>query len=192
MKDYCKDVVAEVTVMREDQHLLYRLVKYLSKQGINSDVTFIDIAKTRYYDFSNVSNPELVVNQSPELANQMMNILIDEDIDVHMKNYLIPETYKILPSNMDCEIEKGLHNVTIDADGTVRLCLRIRGIHTPQNVMVTDLIDLAGHVNPVAHRLICKDKAQLCKLCNHTCHLMSKVINQKNLGPEELVHLDRR
>ena len=192
MREFCNDVVAEVTVLREDQHLIHKLVKYLSDCGINSDITFVDISKSEYYDFSNVKAGSSLVQKTPELAYEMMNILTNDDIDIHMKKYLIPEMYKILPSNMDCEIEKSLHNVTIDADGSVRLCLRIRGINAPENIDVTDLIDIKGNINPIAHKLIIKDKNDYCKLCNHTCLLMSKVLEEKNLDPYELVHLDRR
>ncbi len=192
MREHCNDIVAEVTVMNEDQHLIYRLVKFLSKHGINSDITFVDIAKTEYYDFSNITSEVNLVYKSPKIAFKLMNMLTNDKVDIHMKEYLMPAIYKILPSNMDCEIEKSLHNVTIDADGTVRLCLRIRGTHTPENVRVNDLIDSNGNINPVAHKLIVKDKLEYCKLCNHTCQLMSKRLDNKNLGPEELVHLDRR
>jgi len=192
MKDHCDDVVAEVTIMKEDQHLVYDLVKHLSQFGINSDITFVDITKSDYYDFSNVASEISLVDRSPELADQMMNMLIDPSLDIHMKDFLIPAIYSILPSNMDCQIEKSLHNVSIDADGSVRLCLRIRGVNTPENVRVNDLIDGDGNINPVAHKLIVKDKLEYCKLCNHTCHLMSKYLNDKNLDPYELIHLDRR
>ena len=192
MQEYCDDVVAEITVLRDDQHLLQKLVKYLTEHGINSDITFVDIAKSEYYDFANLSDKFSLVQKNPDLAYQMMNLLTDDSVDIHMKDYLIPEIYKILPSNMDCEIEKSLHNVSIDADGSVRLCLRIRGVNAPENISVTDLIDTDGNINPVANRLIIKDKQQYCKLCNHTCHLMSKVLEEKNLDPYELVHLDRR
>jgi len=192
MKDYCDDVVAEVTIMNEDQHLIYKLVEHLSSCGISSDITFVDIAKTDYYDFSNVTATGELVYRTPMLAHQMMEILTNDNLDIHMKDYLIPAMYKILPSEMDCEIERSLHNVTIDADGSVRLCLRIRGINAPENINVIELIDASGYVNQVAHKLIVKDKMQYCKLCNHTCQLMSKIIEEKNLGPDDLVHLDRR
>lgn len=192
MKNYCDDVVAEVTVMREDQNLIYKLVEYLSRWGINSDITFIDIAKSPYYDFSNINSSHSLVQQNPEIADQILRMIINDDLDIHMKRNLLPATFAILPSNMDCEIEKSLHNVSIDADGSVRLCLRIRGVHTPQNVNMNDLIDSEGNINKVAHKLIAKDKALYCKQCNHTCHLMSKYLNDHNLDPYELVHLDRR
>ena len=192
MTNHCNDVVAEVTVMREDQHLIHKLVKHLSVFGINSDITFVDISKTEYYDFSNLKSSSSLIQKTPDLAYQLMNILTDDDVDIHMKDHLIPAIYKTLPSDMDCEIEKSLHNVTIDADGSVRLCLRIRGVNAPNLINVTDLVSCDGYINPLAHKLIIKDKLEYCKLCNHTCQMMSKIIDDKNLGPDGLVHLDRR
>lgn len=192
MKQYCKDVVAEVTVMKEDQHLLYKLTKLLSDYGINSDITFIDIAKSEYYDFSNVKDESMLVEQTPELAYQLIKILGDKNIDIHMKWDLILDTYHILPSNMDCEIDKDLHNVSVDADGTIRLCLRVRGVHTPKMVNLKNLFTETNQISLIAHAAIKQDKRDYCKLCNHTCQLMSKMINERNLGPEDLVHLDRR
>ena len=192
MKEHCDDVVAEITVMQEDKHLLLRLVKHLSEHGINSDITFIDTAKSEYYDFSNIKSPNMLVKQSPEIADQILKMINDDSLDIHMKRNLLPAIFDILPSNMDCKIEDSLHNVTIDADGSVRLCLRIRGVDTPANVHMKDLLDTSGQLNEVAHRLIIKDKKKYCKLCNHTCLLMSKIIDDGNLEPFDLVHLDRR
>lgn len=192
MKDYCDDVVAEITVMKDDQHLIYKLVKSLSSYGINSDITFVDIAKNDYYDFSNITATGNLIEPTPEISDQFMKMLTDDDLDIHMKRDLLPATFKILPSNMNCKLEESLHNVTIDADGSVRLCLRIRGVDTPKYVHVSDLLDSEGQLNKVAHRLIAKDKEKYCDLCNHTCLLMSKIIEDGNLGPDDLVHLDRR
>jgi len=192
MKEYCNDVVAEVTVMKDDQHLIYPLVKKLSDSGINSDITFIDIAKNDYYDFSNITAAGNLIEPSPTISDQFMKMISDEDLDIHMKRSLLPAIFNILPSNMDCKLEDNLHNVTIDADGSVRLCLRIRGVDTPKYVHVSDLLDSEGQINKVAHRLIAKDKEKYCELCNHTCLLMSKIIDDGNLDPVDLVHLDRR
>lgn len=191
MKEYCDDVVAEITVMKHNKKHLFRLVSLLTESGINSDITFIDIAKSPYYDFSNISNEDLLVKQSPELAEQFQ-LISDNDVDVHMKHILMPEIWGILPSDMDCEIDKGLHNISIDADGSIRLCLRIRGTLTANLVSIETLFNERNEVHPIAHSIISSDKRKHCKLCNHTCHLMSKYINDHNLGPEDLVHLDRR
>ena len=191
MKEHCNDVVAEITVMKEDMHLIQKLVEYLSKHGINSDITFVDISKSDYYDFSNVKSNVTLVEQSPELADQFLRMINNDDLDIHMKRNLLPAIFDILPSNMDCHLEKSLHNVTIDADGSVRLCLRVRGVHTPESVHVSSLLTNDGYINDIAHKLIIKDKKEYCKLCNHTCLLMSEII-EENLDAFDLVHLDRR
>lgn len=191
MKKYVNDVVAEITVMKHNQKYLFDLIKLLTESGINSSVTFIDIAKSPYYDFSNISDSNLLVNQSPELAKQFQ-LISDNKIDVHMKDFLIPEIWGILPSNMDCEIDKRLHNITIDADGSVRLCLRIRGTLTSNLVKLNNLFNESNVVHPIAHSIISSDKRMHCKLCNHTCHLMSKYIDDNEQKLDDLVHIDRR
>ena len=193
MHDYVTDVVAEITVMNENVNTLYSLVQNLSHNGINSDITFIDIAKNPYYDFSNITDTNLLVRQTAKLAQQFQLLSDDNEIDVHMKRVLIPAIWDILPSNMDCKIEENLHNVSVDADGTIRLCLRIRGVYTPNLVTLKNLFsDSTNEVHPISYSAIKRDKEKYCKLCNHTCHIMSKYIDDNNLGPADLVHLDRR
>ncbi len=179
-----KDLVAEITVMRENVPYLYELIKELTRCGINSDITFIDIAKNKYYDFSNVIEPWKLVHISPELANQFQMIYDDKSLNIHMKDFLLPEIWDILPSNMDCGIEKDLHNISIDADGSVRLCTRIRGYNTPLNTSAHNLFTKNMEVSYLTKECIAKDKKEFCKLCNHTCLLMSKYGDKMN----ELVH----
>ncbi len=191
MKEYVDDVVAEITVMKHNQKHLYSLVELLTEANINSDITFIDIAKSPYYDFSNISDPDLLVSQTPALAKQFQ-LISDNDVDVHMKNTLMSEIWHSLPSDMDCQIDKNLHNISIDSDGSIRLCLRIRGTNTPKHVTLDNLFNETNDVHPIAHSIIKSDKRKYCKLCNHTCHLMSKFIDDNNIDPDDLVHLDRR
>jgi MoaA/NifB/PqqE/SkfB family radical SAM enzyme len=187
-----KDVVAEITVMKHNVNHLYDLVETLSDAGINSDVTFIDIAKNPYYDFSNISDPNLLVTQDE--AETQLHSLMNSDFNIHMKEKLIPLIYKALPSNMDCGIEKNLHNITIDADGSVRLCLRIRGTMTPRYIMAHEIFakDDINKISPFAHICITTDKKMYCELCNHTCHLMSQIIDSEETEVKDLVHLDIR
>jgi MoaA/NifB/PqqE/SkfB family radical SAM enzyme len=192
LKPYCKDVVAEITVTNDDVHLLYELVKTLSEKfGINSDITFVDIAKTPFYDFSNIKDENLLVKRSPVLAEQFQK-LMDSDFDIHMKNSLLPIIWEILPSELDCSIEKSIHNITIDSDGSIRLCLRIRGVHTPKLVTINNLLDNKGKMSSIAHAAIKKDKREYCKFCNHTCQIMSKLIDTRDSGVDQLIHSERR
>lgn len=191
MKDSIEDVVAEITVMKHNLQHLHKLVEMLTKHGVNSDITFIDIAKSPYYDFSNVSDSDLLVRPTAQLADQFQKIS-DDDLDVHMRRVLLPAIWDILPSNMDCGIDQNLHNVSVDADGSIRLCLRIRGTHAPNLVTLKNLFDVDNNISPISYAAIKTDKRKYCKLCNHTCHIMSKYIDQNDTSPDDLVHLDRR
>ena len=191
LKDRISDVVAEITVMKHNVKHLYDLVKLLTEVGISSDITFVDIAKSPFYDFSNITDENLLVEQSSELADVFQR-LNDSDLDIHMKDPLLTMIWNILPSKLDCELEKGIHNITVDADGTIRLCLRIRGTHTPKLVNIPNLIDSKGNISFIAEKAIAKDKEVHCLGCNHTCLLMSMYMNKSKEGMDELIHLDRR
>ena len=188
-----KDVVAEITVMKHNQHLLYQLISELSSEAIYSDITFVDIAKSKYYDFSNIRDEDLLVQPTFRLAEELDNIMNDSSLLVHMKDILIPQMFDTLPSNFDCEIEHGLHNLTIDADGSIRLCLRIRGVLTPLR-HVTELFDKSDPtlISHKIFKVIKEDKKHYCKLCNHSCLMMSQYYDRSNEEVDALVHSDKR
>jgi len=188
-----KDVVAEITVMNHNQHLLYELVSNLSEEEIYSDITFVDIAKNPYYDFSNIRDKSSLVYPSFDLAVILQTLLRDDKLLIHMKDLLLAEMFDTLPSNFDCELEKGLHNITIDADGSIRLCLRIRGASTP-TCNVNELFDkeYPSLISNIVFNMIKYDKQHYCKLCNHSCLMMSKYIDETNKEVDELVHSDKR
>lgn len=192
-KGNVQDVVAEITVMNHNQHLLHQLVSELSKEGIYSDITFVDIAKTQYYDFSNVWDEDMLVKPTFELAAMLIDMMKDDSLLIHMKEVLLAQMFNTLPSNMDCELEKGVHNVTIDADGSLRLCLRIRGNATPDLYSLENMFDDKYDLESTLPGVIAYDKDVLCKLCNHSCLLMSKHINDSDGdGENDLVHMDKR
>ena len=122
----------------------------------------------------------------------MFQLLQDRDLDIHMKDVLLPMIWHTLPSNLNCELEKGVHNVTVDADGTLRLCLRIRGVSTPSLIKLEHMFTFDNKISPVLQSAIAKDKEVYCKGCNHTCLLMSMHIDKTEKGSEDLIHLDRR
>jgi len=193
-KGLAKDVVAEITVMNHNQHLLPKLLEELSKSDIYSDITFVDIAKNNYYDFSNISEESQLVKPTFELAKMFVEIMNNKNLLIHMKDILIPKMFDTLPSNFDCGIEKNLHNITIDADGTVRLCLRIRGVGTPRMTNLSNIFvdDDAQKISDYLIDTIISDKKRLCRLCNHSCLMMSKHIDENETGEGDLVHIDKR
>lgn len=191
---YAKDVVAEITVMNHNKHLLYQLVSELSQVGIYSDITFVDISKNRYYDFSNVRDKNSLVYPTFDLATTLCKMLADNSLLIHMPNVLIPRMFDTLPSNMDCHLDEEIHNVTVDADGSIRLCLRIRGSVTPKIYNLSNLFDPKDPAKLVKDFKISIgiDKRRMCELCNHSCLIMSKYINDTEEGESDLVHMDKR
>jgi MoaA/NifB/PqqE/SkfB family radical SAM enzyme len=193
-KGKVKDVVAEITVMNHNKHLLYDLVKELSQNDIYSDITFVDIAKTPYYDFSNVRDPDQLVIPTDDLKEIFERLNNDSSLLIHMKDFLLPEMFKTLPSNFDCYVENNAHNLTIDADGSVRLCLRIRGTVTPAVLSLDNLfsVNQPGKLSTTLQDALFIDKNVQCKLCNHSCLMMSKYIDESEEGEDDLIHSDKR
>lgn len=193
-KGKVKDVVAEITVMNDNKHLLYDLVKELSNHEIYSDITFVDIAKSPYYDFSNVTDIDKLVSPNMELKSIFEELQNDQSLLIHMKDVLLPKMFETLPSNFDCMLEKGLHNLTIDADGSIRLCLRIRGTVTPNVLSLDNLFSRTkpGELSEFIQDSIIIDKNVHCKMCNHSCLMMSKYIDETEDGEDDLVHTDKR
>ncbi len=188
-----KDVVAEITVMKHNQHFLHQLICNLSKEEIYSDITFVDIAKSIYYDFSNIRDKNLLVQPTFRLGEELNNIMNDSSLLVHMKDVLIPKMFDTLPSNFDCEIENGMHNLTIDTDGSIRLCLRIRGMSTPTyNVDYLFDENYPQLISSGVYNAIKNDKDRICQLCNHSCLMMSQYFDRTNEEVDTLVHSDKR
>jgi len=189
------DLVAEITVDKSNLIHLNQLVATLTEFGISSDITFIDIAKTPYYDFSNITSDDLMIKSREDihLVRSIFHGLInDPNYDIHMKQSLLPEIANCLPSNLDCEMENDINTIAIDADGSMRLCLRVRGVLTPE-VDVLNIFQNGGteELSDEYRDSLMLDKAHLCKGCNHTCYIMGNLISQ-GIGSDELIHTDRR
>lgn len=181
-----KDVVAEITITNENIMWLQQIVEKLSEANIYSSITFVDIAKSPYYDFSNVLSKNDLVNQNSELEKIFQEMRYNNNLLIHMKE-LLPQIFKILPSNYDCKLEKGIHNITIDSDGSMRLCLRIKGVDSP-TIHVSNLFNIDNKkVSTKFYELLCNDKKHFCKLCNHTCLMMSYIVDHSN-KIENLIH----
>jgi len=181
-KNGISDCVAEITVDNENLKYLIPLIEDLTSKNICSDITFIDISKNKYYDFSNIKNSSLLVQKSDKLL-EIFDYIIKNNLNIHMPE-ILPKIFNILPSNLDCDIQNDIHNITIDADGSVRLCLRIRGKETPKNKLFSYL-NSDGELNKMLIENIKIDKKNYCKFCNWTCPLMSDLNN-------EMIHIKEK
>jgi|GEM_PF-1413272 len=191
LRKIIKDLVAEITVTNESVSSLYDLVKMLTDMGVNSDITVVDIAKNDFYDFSNVTDKKILVPKSTYIRSIFDNI-IEDKLNVHMADTLLYEIYDILPSELDCKIEDNVHNLTIDADGTIRLCLRIRGVYTPGNFNVGNFMVEGNKLHPGLRPSLAKDKRFTCRGCNWTCMKMSEIISKSESQTCKLLHIEKR
>ena len=170
------DVVAEITITHDNCIHLYDTVKILSEADIYSSITTIDLKKSNYYDFSTITDKSLLVQPDSFIAKQFMDIMADESLKVHIPQMLI-KLYNILPCEMKCKIYEDVNNVTIDSDGSFRLCLRIRGTISPA-ASLNNVINEDGNVTGFFKDTLKRDYDSYCKGCNHTCLLMSKYYSQ--------------
>lgn len=183
-KGLIEDPVAEITVDSENIQYLEETVKRLDALGICSDITVIDIAKNNYYDFSSITNPQVLVPKSTEVI-ELFTKLAESDYNIHMKKSLLPMIIQILPAEMHCEMGKnGLDNITIEPNGELRLCLRIRGRHTPK-ISVLDLLD-EDKEDEIMEAMVA-DYETLCRGCNWTCCLQSGLV-LNNISTSDDIH----
>jgi hypothetical protein len=181
MTRYVEDVVAEVTMTKETIDKTYELIKLLSSAGIYSSLTAIDINKNYGYDFSAYSSEKRLIRHSRKLEELYDKLMSDKDLLIHMKDIILPELFKNIDSTYDCMMSNlNIHNLTIDADGSLRTCLRIRG---EQMNKITDQDLLLMHpsggyvLNYLLGDNLVKDRRSFCKWCNHTCVMMSKYVD---------------
>lgn len=182
-----EDLVAEITLTKQDLTNVADLVQLLTEQNIYSSITTVDISKNSYYDFSNVTDENVLLDPTDESVSKLFKQLVHSDYLIHMKEVILPWLFSILPSNLDCDIDLHVHNVTIDADGSLRLCLRIRGVHTP-TCMADNMFDSSYNVTKEVKDKIRIDKKLYCQKCNHTCLMMSKFIDIQPNKLQQLIH----
>jgi MoaA/NifB/PqqE/SkfB family radical SAM enzyme len=189
MKKNVKDLVAEITVSNDNVRYLYRLVKDLTKEGICSDITFVDIAKSMYYDFSNVTDIKQLVQPTEELKDILLNIY-ESKLNVHLDKNFMMAIYNILPAKLDCKLEDGIHNITVDSDGAIRLCLRLRGVETPTTFRLKTMFEDNDQrtLNKTLRHYQAIDKINLCQGCNWSCPKMSLMIKDSLIITDELIH----
>ncbi|MFW6001880.1 MAG: hypothetical protein ACOCQD_00910 [archaeon] len=176
------DPVAEITACSENLEELEKTVELLSNEGITSSITMVDKAHNNYYDFSTLEDENLLVPKDDKTW-KIFERLINSDYKIHMKDLILRELYESLPSNGDCELDTiGLHNLTIEPTGELRLCLRIRGVDMPQFDML-HLFNKDGSYNKFTYDHIISsiksDKNSYCQGCNWTCPMMSKRDSQR-------------
>jgi MoaA/NifB/PqqE/SkfB family radical SAM enzyme len=182
-RKYDIDVVAEVTMTKKSLKDTYALIKLLSSCGIYSSLTAIDINKNHRYDFSAYSDRKHLIKNSRKLMGLYKNLIEDTSLLIHMKDIIIDPLFQHIDSTYDCGMggestEAEIHNLTIDADGSFRTCLRLNGLQ--MNKIKDTNIFIYGHLHPLLLTYMRSDKRNYCRGCNHTCVMMSKYANDND------------
>jgi len=173
-----KEISAEIVVRKENINFLEEIIELNTKHEILSDITFLDVSKTRFYDFSDVVENSSLIFPSREVFLLLDKIFKRNDLMILYKNPVFLENLKkILPSRMDCNIND-LFNISIDSDGKIRLCNRIRGVFSPKISILNLLKDQNFNVLLDNSK---SDKDLLCKKCNWTCMIMSETQKIENI-----------
>ena len=179
------DRVAEITITKEGIPYVVPLIEQLTNADICSSVTLIDIAKTPYYDFSNVTSYKAMPDKD-DIKKLVDDLMRRDDLLIHMKDEVLPSLIKYYPTNFIRCFKKSIHNLTIDSDGSMRLCLRIRGTHCP-NYSIENVFDSHFKLTNSFKNAINLDM-DLCKGCNWTCPMMSGMCQNS----DDITHKSRR
>lgn len=170
------DPVAEITCDYKTIFEVEKTIALLSENDIWSDLTVLCPAKSPWYDFSNITDPNMLVPKSRGVL-EIFQILTTSNYKIHMKEILLPKIYEILPADLHCNI--GLNNFStlcIDSDFCLRLCLRIRGKGVPEfNAMDLFNDSKIGHIKHSYHL----DYINLCRGCSWTCPLIAQADTEK-------------
>jgi len=170
-RNLIKDPVAEITASGDNIKYLVETIEMISCENITSDITTIDIAKNNYYDFSTITDEKLLVHPTEEVKKIFEN-LKNSNLKIHMKNWLLDQIFNNLPANLNCNIEDNFHNICVDSDGSIRLCLRIKGTET-RKLEIEEIL-IKNNDFDLIKKCIKQDKKNYCKGCIHSCYLMSQ------------------
>ena len=165
--DMATDIVAEITATKSSLPYLRQTVQMLTNEGIYSSITAVDIKKSEFYDFSNVKDSDEMIEKNSDTRDILLGLYADNDLLIHIRETLL-SLYSNLPSSYtECGLDEEVHNISIDPDGSMRLCLRIKGIDSGK-INIFDALE-----NDVLLEAFKKDKMSVCKGCNWTCPMMS-------------------
>ena len=161
-----KDLMAIVVITKTNLYEIIDLVKFFSNQDIWTTVTLLDFPRSEHYDFARMVPIEI---PSEDKVREVCNKLYQMKLD----GYLLHDPayyYKVLPNYVikPYFCKKPWGSLTIDADGRLRLCYRIRGVKLPK----FSALDI-GRKDKEILEAYHYDYQHLCKGCNWECVIHS-------------------
>jgi len=164
------DVMA-LTVLKDeiDVNRFEETIKEFSDKGIWFELSLLDFPKNEYYDFAEISPFK------PMKKENLIEIM-EKAIELKQKGYLIHNNLEWLELNIRMADESLEGNLicpnpipllSVDSDGKVRLCNRIRGRETTRY----ELKDVFERWDEVV-KAVKSDWVNLCEGCNLDCVFM--------------------
>jgi MoaA/NifB/PqqE/SkfB family radical SAM enzyme len=172
MDNGVKDLHCVVVVSYFNADDMLRFVKYLLSWGWWVEVTQIDWGKNEYYDLAPYEMKFcLPTLEQVKKLSQVFKELYNQGARLHSPDFF----YDMWPKYRDCSYicKDPFGSLTIDADGTLRLCYRIKGVHLPKYTV----FDLENKLEEVLSARD-KDKELLCQGCMWNCVMMSDYFNE--------------
>ena len=168
------DAVAEVVIDRTNVEQLPQLVRLAESLSFRLSITIIETALSSYYDFA-IADEQLLMDQ--ESALQLKDLLLHYKANSSNfgKVFLNPEAMLYILDRgpiVRCNPLK-MNYLSIDSDGSLRLCLRIRGVEVPKLKMNDYWNKLYSEFLEDYSRAV-KEDLRLCLGCSWTCAFMTK------------------
>ena len=168
------DAVAEVVIDKRNINQFPHLVSLASNSSFRLSITIIETALSPHYDFA-IADEQLLLDQ--ETASQLKDLLLHYKVDTPWfdKIFLNPEAILYVLTKgpiVKCDPLK-MNYLCIDSDGSLRLCLRIRGTEVPK-LKMDNYWDKTYTKFLEDYSKAVKKDLRLCLGCSWTCAFMTK------------------
>ena len=165
------DVVA-VTVLDEkniQNDMIFRMVDEFTDKGIVTEITLIDNPKSLWYDFAEETGLEIK-------SFDRFDFIMDRLKQMKLQGYLIHnnrEYFEAMKSviRVGFKCSKPWLSMTLEPDGTIRLCYRVGGKRV-RKYKVFDLLDKEEEIE----KAYLEDLNELCRKCLWNCQWMSEFL----------------
>ena len=173
---FARDPSAVMTLSSESAPFAPATMKHLIDHGVSVFLNLLSSQKNPYYDFPGKGTWHSC--EPTDETRGVFDALKEFSGKQHTTKGILDDMFAVLPENFDCEIERDLHNITIEPDGALRMCCNIRGVLSPRN-RTEDILDSDGKLieNGMTRFKadIAVDKRKYCQKCALTCMMMSKL-----------------
>jgi len=169
------DKVAEVVVDKTNYKNIYSIVNLALENNFRISVSIIEEPLNNYYDFAekNYNKNSLLLNKDQILEfREIINDIKGKYPEILVNPKGIEHVLSSSNGIVKCGY-KNLNSLTMDADGSIRNCLRLRGTETPtidvEKYIKSD--DYNGFINEYIEKRKL-DIRKYCEGCSWTCMYM--------------------